>query len=31
LNQIGGPFFLYGYGNTGKTFIWKIISSCIRS
>jgi ATP-dependent DNA helicase PIF1 len=21
LNQIGGPFFLYGYGNTGKTFI----------
>ncbi|OIT22265.1 putative diphthine methyl ester synthase [Nicotiana attenuata] len=27
----GGFFFLYGYGGTGKTFIWKTLSSGIRS
>ncbi|XP_016172699.1 ATP-dependent DNA helicase RRM3-like [Arachis ipaensis] len=27
----GGVFFLYGYGGTGKTFIWKILSAAIRS
>ncbi|KAM3238569.1 hypothetical protein P3L10_013602 [Capsicum annuum] len=26
-----GLFFLYGYGRTGKTFIWRTLSSCIRS
>ncbi|KEH16891.1 PIF1-like helicase, partial [Medicago truncatula] len=26
-----GFFFLYGYGGTGKTFIWKILSSVVRS
>ncbi|XP_075074901.1 uncharacterized protein LOC142162445 [Nicotiana tabacum] len=27
----GGFFFLYGYRGTGKTFIWKTLSSGIRS
>ncbi|XP_070037713.1 uncharacterized protein LOC107782420 isoform X2 [Nicotiana tabacum] len=27
----GGLFFLYGHGGTGKTFIWKTLSSGIRS
>jgi len=26
-----GVFFLYGYGGTGKTFIWRALSSAIRS
>nr|XP_043612651.1 ATP-dependent DNA helicase PIF1-like [Erigeron canadensis] len=26
----GGVFFLYGYGGTGKTFVWKTLSSAIR-
>ncbi|XP_019240815.1 PREDICTED: uncharacterized protein LOC109220798 [Nicotiana attenuata] len=26
----GGFFFLYGHGGTGKTFIWKTLSSAIR-
>jgi len=26
----GGFFFLYGYGGTGKTFIWKILSTAFR-
>jgi hypothetical protein len=26
-----GIFFLYGYGGTGKTFIWRALSSAIRS
>jgi len=26
-----GIFFLYGYGGTGKTFIWKAMSAAIRS
>ncbi|XP_052624823.1 uncharacterized protein LOC111890019 [Lactuca sativa] len=27
----GGVFFVYGYGATGKTFLWKTISAAIRS
>nr|CAD1824599.1 unnamed protein product [Ananas comosus var. bracteatus] len=27
----GGIFFLYGYGGTGKTFIWRTLSAAIRS
>ncbi|XP_035831966.1 uncharacterized protein LOC110870312 [Helianthus annuus] len=27
----GGLFFVYGYGGTGKTFLWKTLSSAIRS
>jgi ATP-dependent DNA helicase PIF1 len=27
----GGVFFLYGYGGTGKTFVWKTLSAAIRS
>ncbi|XP_070003326.1 uncharacterized protein [Nicotiana sylvestris] len=27
----GRFFFLYGYGETRRTFIWKTLSSCIRS
>ncbi|KAD5803352.1 hypothetical protein E3N88_14712 [Mikania micrantha] len=30
-NNIGGIFFVYGYGGTGKTFLWKTLSTCIRS
>ncbi|XP_076895457.1 uncharacterized protein LOC143548082 [Bidens hawaiensis] len=27
----GGVFFVYGYGGTGKTFLWKALASSIRS
>ena len=27
----GGFFFIYGYGGTGKTFIWRAIYAAIRS
>jgi len=27
----GGFFFLYGYGGTEKTFIWKTLSAAVRS
>ncbi|KAL7616464.1 hypothetical protein Lser_V15G00051 [Lactuca serriola] len=30
-NNQGGVFFLYGYGGTGKTFVWKTLSAAIRS
>jgi ATP-dependent DNA helicase PIF1 len=30
-DQKGGVFFLNGYGGTGKTFIWKTLSSALRS
>ncbi|KAG5088981.1 hypothetical protein GYH30_001400 [Glycine max] len=30
-SQSSGVYFLYGYGGTGKTFIWKTLSSDIRS
>ncbi|KAI3801999.1 hypothetical protein L1987_30120 [Smallanthus sonchifolius] len=26
----GGVFFVYGYGGTGKTFLWKTLSAAIR-
>jgi ATP-dependent DNA helicase PIF1 len=26
-----GFFFLYGYGGTGKTFIWRALSAALRS
>ena len=29
--QSGGVYFLYGYNDTGKTFIWKNLSFVIRS
>jgi len=29
--QSGGVYFLYGYGCTGKTFVWKTLSSTIHS
>uniref|UniRef100_A0A0D3AGB4 ATP-dependent DNA helicase n=1 Tax=Brassica oleracea var. oleracea TaxID=109376 RepID=A0A0D3AGB4_BRAOL len=28
---IGGMFFLDGFGGTGKTFLWKLLSATIRS
>ncbi|CDY70925.1 BnaCnng70400D [Brassica napus] len=31
LNDSGGVFFLYGYGGTGKTFVYRALSSAIRS
>ncbi|XP_019170957.1 PREDICTED: uncharacterized protein LOC109166458 [Ipomoea nil] len=27
----GGLFFVYGYGGTGKTFMWKALSASLRS
>lgn len=30
-NNKGGVFFLYGFGGTGKTFLWKVLSAAIRS
>ncbi|KAG7578528.1 Nucleic acid-binding OB-fold [Arabidopsis thaliana x Arabidopsis arenosa] len=27
----GGVFFVYGFGGTGKTFLWKLLSAAIRS
>lgn len=27
----GGVFFLYGFGGTGKTFVWKTLAAAIRS
>nr|XP_043616290.1 ATP-dependent DNA helicase pif1-like [Erigeron canadensis] len=27
----GGVYFLYGYGGTGKTFVWKTLSAALRS
>ena len=30
-SQLGGVYFLYGYGGTGKTFMWKTLSSVVRS
>lgn len=27
----GGMFFVYRYGGTGKTFIWKTLSAALRS
>ncbi|KAG7594947.1 P-loop containing nucleoside triphosphate hydrolase [Arabidopsis thaliana x Arabidopsis arenosa] len=30
-NGLGGVFFVYGSGGTGKTFIWKTLAAAIRS
>jgi len=30
-NEIGGVFFLYGYGGTGKTYMWNTLASSLRS
>ena len=30
MSNSGGFFFVYGFGGTGKTFIWNTISSAIR-
>ncbi|XP_057747599.1 ATP-dependent DNA helicase PIF1-like [Arachis stenosperma] len=30
-NGKGKVFFLYGYGGTGKTFVWKTLAAAIRS
>ena len=27
----GGMFFVYGFGGTGKTFLWKLLSAGVRS
>lgn len=26
----GGVFFVYGYGSTGKTYMWKTLSTIVR-
>ncbi|KAF8074212.1 hypothetical protein N665_1120s0008 [Sinapis alba] len=31
LEKKGGVFFVYGFGGTGKTFLWRLLSSAIRS
>ena len=31
LHDRGGVFFVYGFGGTGKTFLWKLLSAAIRS
>ncbi|XP_019151929.1 PREDICTED: uncharacterized protein LOC109148648 [Ipomoea nil] len=30
-NNLGGLFFVYGYVGTGKTFLWRALSSALRS
>ncbi|XP_019170931.1 PREDICTED: uncharacterized protein LOC109166402 [Ipomoea nil] len=30
-NNNGGLFFVYGYGGTGKTFLWRALSASLRS
>ncbi|XP_019196140.1 PREDICTED: uncharacterized protein LOC109190150 [Ipomoea nil] len=30
-SKLGGLFFVYGYGETGKTFVWRVLSSTLRS
>jgi len=30
-SKLPGLFFLYGYGGTGKTFLWRALSAAIRS
>ncbi|XP_019161444.1 PREDICTED: uncharacterized protein LOC109158079 [Ipomoea nil] len=29
-SKAGGLFFVYGYGGTGKTFLWRALSSALR-
>lgn len=28
---VGGMFFLYGFGGTGKTFLWSLLGAALRS
>uniref|UniRef100_A0A0D3CNQ2 ATP-dependent DNA helicase n=1 Tax=Brassica oleracea var. oleracea TaxID=109376 RepID=A0A0D3CNQ2_BRAOL len=30
VNEKGGVFFVYGFGGTGKTFMWRLLSAAIR-
>ncbi|XP_006282156.2 ATP-dependent DNA helicase PIF1 [Capsella rubella] len=30
LKDCGGVFFVYGFGGTGKTFLWKTLSAAVR-
>ncbi|WVZ95295.1 hypothetical protein U9M48_041079 [Paspalum notatum var. saurae] len=30
-NDIGGTFFVYGFGGTGKTFLWNTLLNSVRS
>lgn len=30
LTKKGGVFFVYGFGGTGKTFLWRLLSTAIR-
>lgn len=30
-NNNRGRFFIYGYGGTGKTYVWRTLSASIRS
>ncbi|KAF8057328.1 hypothetical protein N665_1258s0009 [Sinapis alba] len=30
INKKGGVFFVYGFGGTGKTFLWRLMSAAIR-
>jgi len=30
-SYVGNFFFLYGYGGTGKTYLWKLLSAAIRA
>ncbi|XP_076939710.1 uncharacterized protein LOC143608586 [Bidens hawaiensis] len=31
IDKKGGVYFVYGYGGTGKTYLWKTLSASIRS
>ena len=30
-SDVGNFFFLYGYGGTGKTYLWKLLSAVVRA
>ena len=30
IEKKGGVFFVYGFGGTGKTFLWRLLSAAIR-
>jgi len=30
-SEVGNFFFLYGYGGTRKTYLWKLLSAAIRA
>ncbi|XP_057453106.1 uncharacterized protein LOC130744967 [Lotus japonicus] len=31
MNRAGGLFFLYGFGGTGKTYLWNTLSAAVRA